>query len=107
METTNYPPTAPATTRDSSCHGGGQTPGGWFSRQRTLILAGGVIVAVIVLALNQHWIAAATLTPLLYVLPCALIMFMCMKGMHHDQQTGATQPAANTDQPADTRAIPG
>jgi len=48
--------------------------------------------------LGQHSLAAANLLPLLYVLPCAAMMFMCMKGMHHGQQKGAAQ----TEAPAPT-----
>jgi hypothetical protein len=43
-------------------------------------------VGAIALALTQHWLAVAELGPLLFLLPCALMMFMCMKGMNHGQQ---------------------
>jgi hypothetical protein len=67
---------------------------GWLSRRRGLIIAGAVTTAVAALALGQHWLTVAGLTPLLFVLPCAAMMFMCMKGMNHGQQTKTT-PTTN------------
>ncbi|MBY0320272.1 MAG: DUF2933 domain-containing protein [Reyranella sp.] len=49
-----------------------------------------VIVAGTGLALSQHWLGIASLLPLLVVLPCMAMMFMCMKGMNHGQQTDST-----------------
>lgn len=40
------------------------------------------------LALSQSWITVGNLLPLLFTLPCAVMMFMCMKGMRHGQQDG-------------------
>jgi hypothetical protein len=54
------------------------------------------------LALGQHSLAAANLLPLLYVLPCAAMMFMCMKGMHHGQPKGAAQTSSQNEAPAPT-----
>jgi len=36
-------------------------------------------------------VAVADLVPLLYVLPCAAMMFVCMKGMSHGQQADTSQ----------------
>jgi hypothetical protein len=48
--------------------------------------------------LSQHWLTVADLVPLLYVLPCAVMMFMCMKGsMNNGQQTDSTEASARTE----------
>jgi hypothetical protein len=57
--------------------------------------------------LSQQWLSARDLLPLLYLLPCALMMAMCAKGMSQcDSQgsgSGKTQ-AGNTptDRPSQT-----
>jgi hypothetical protein len=105
METTTSLVTTPVTAQSSSYHSTGESSG-WSSHWRTLVLGAGIVAAV-GLALSQHWLTVAALTPLLFLLPCAVMMFMCMKGMHHDQQTGASQATANADKPAGTGATPG
>jgi hypothetical protein len=102
MKTTNDLITTPATAGHSSCHGGGQGSGGWLSRRRGLVFGGGAIVAVIALALSQHWLTVIQLTPLLFLLPCALMMLMCMKGMNHGQQTAGAPAPTNADRPTGT-----
>ena len=59
-------------------------------RRGPFILVIGAIfaAAAIALALGEHWLAAADLVPLIFVLPCAAMMFMCMKGTH-GRQTSA------------------
>jgi len=105
METTNQQITTPAASGSSSCHGTSQSSGSGLGRRRGLVLSGGAIVAGTALALSQHWLTVAQLTPLLFLLPCAAMMFMCMKGMNHGQQTGGPQASASADTPisADTR----
>ena len=49
------------------------------------------------LALSQHWLAIADLVPLLAVLPCAVMMFHCMKGMNHGQQTDTVQASLQNE----------
>jgi hypothetical protein len=71
---------------------------GWIGRRRGLIFGGGAVVVLVALALSQQWFTLAGLLPLLFVLPCALMMFMCMN--HH--QTGGSQTSVNPDDP--TRA---
>src|SRR6266478_4232023 len=65
----------------SSCHMGGQGSPGRLGRSRGLVIAAAVTTVAVAgaLALGQHSLAAANLLPLLYVLPCAAMMFMCMK----------------------------
>ena len=99
METTNYLVTTPATTENSSSDGGGRDSGGWLGNWRGLLFGGGAIVAALALALNQHWLTIAALPPLLFLLPCALMMLHCMKGMNHDQQTAGGQASTNSDKP--------
>jgi len=53
-----------------------------------------VAAGAALLALWQHWLAIADLVPLLFVLPCAAMMFMCLKGMNHGQQADTVQPSA-------------
>src|SRR5260370_27380446 len=107
METTNHLVTTPATTGSSSCHGDARDSGGWLSHWRGLVFGGGAIVAALALALNQHWLTVADLPLLLFLLPCAVMMLHCMKGMNHGQQTAGAQAAPDTDKPAGTGAALG
>ena len=91
METTNTQVTASATD-GSFWHGNRRGTQGWLGEHRGLGVAAIVAAAGTALALNQHWLAAADLVPLLFALPCAVMMFMCMKG-GHGQQTD-TPPAS-------------
>jgi hypothetical protein len=83
METTNAQITTPAND-SSSCHHVRRSPG-WLGGWRGLAVAAAVAAAIGAIALNQHWLAVASLVPLLYVLPCAVMMFACMKSMNHGQ----------------------
>jgi len=56
-----------------------------------------VAAAATALALGQQWLTVAGLVPLLFVLPCAAMMFMCMKGMNHGHQTGTTQASGQNE----------
>ena len=86
MATTNDQLTTP-TVDGSSCH---SSPS-WLSRRRGLVVGAAVAAAAIALALSQHWLAIANLVPLLVVLPCAVMMLSCMKGMNRGQQTNTAQ----------------
>jgi hypothetical protein len=99
MEMTNPAIRTPAAAGSSSCHGANQGSGSWLSRRRGLVFGGGAIVAGTALALGQHWLTVAELAPLLFTLPCAVMMFMCMK---HGQQTDGTQISAGVDTPVST-----
>jgi hypothetical protein len=92
MATTNTQVTIPAAS-NSTCHGAGQGAHGWLGGRRSLIIAAVVATAATALALGQHWLAVANLVPLLFILPCAAMMFMCMKGNHGQQ---ANVPPAST-----------
>lgn len=105
METTNGQVTTPAAD-SSSYHGAGQPSPGGLSGRRSLVVAAALAAATVALALDHHWLAVADLVPLLFVLPCAVMMFRCMKGMNHGQQTDTTQaPPQNVAPTAtDTRS---
>jgi hypothetical protein len=57
------------------------------------------IAAALALAAGKHWLAIADLVPLLFVLPCAVMMFKCMKDTNRGPQTGTTEAAAPSDTP--------
>jgi hypothetical protein len=67
----------------------------WLRRRRNLVTGGGLIVAVAGLALVYQWSTPATLTPLLFLIPCTLMMLLCMRGMNHKP----TDPAAPAPSP--------
>jgi hypothetical protein len=74
-----------------SCHGGSRGRATWFARNRVWLIAGLATAAGAGFALSQDWIAVANLVPLLFTLPCAAMMFMCMKGMRQGQRGGDKQ----------------
>ena len=76
-----------------------QRPATWLMRRRGLVIAVAVVAAAAALALGEHWLAIADLVPLFFVLPCAAMMFMCMKGMRHGERTDTTQIAARNNTP--------
>jgi len=77
----------------------------WLRRWYGLVIAGVVTAGVVALALSQRWLAVADLAPLLFILPCAAMMFICMKGMNHGQQNDSAQASARneTSTTADTQ----
>jgi hypothetical protein len=57
-----------------------------------------VFAAVTGLVLSQHWLGIADLVPLLFVLPCMAMMFMCMKAMNHGRhEDSATKQGSSGD----------
>jgi len=87
METTNVQMTTPSAP-------------GWFSGRHGLVIAMAVAAAAVAIAADQHWLAIADLVPLLFVLPCAVMMFKCIKGTNRGPQAVATQASAPSDAPA-------
>jgi hypothetical protein len=81
-------------------------PKAWLSGRRGIVVLTAGTAAVAMLAVGGHWIAAADLVPLLFLLPCAAMMFMCMRGMARDGQTGAATASVRsaTSGTADTQA---
>ena len=51
----------------------------WYSGWRPLAALGALAVVLAALGLSLNWIAFATLLPLIYVLPCAAMIYVCMK----------------------------
>ena len=90
MKTTNNRAVAHADGSFSRYVVGSGSPS-WLRRWYGLVIAGAVTAGVVALALSQHWLAVADLSPLLFILPCAVMMFICMKGMNHGQQNDSAQ----------------
>lgn len=72
----------------------------WIQRHRGLLIGTAFAAAATALALGQHWIALVSLLPLLYILPCMLMMFMCMKGMNHGDNKDAVKVPVQTGESA-------
>jgi hypothetical protein len=101
MDIANRPAAAPA-EGGSSGHATTQGSPSRRLRSRGLIIAAALTAGVVVLAVWQRWLTLAELTPLLFAVPCAVMMFMCMRGMSHGQSSDASQaPASRKTTPAD------
>ena len=98
MGTTNRQLTTPA-AGGSSSHGAGKASPAWLSGRRDLVVGVAAAAAAIALALSQHWLAITDLVPLLVVLPCAAMMFTCMKGMNRGQQADTAQSSLQNGAP--------
>jgi hypothetical protein len=98
METTNHLVTTSTAASNSSCHRADGPPGGWLNQRQALIVGGVAIAAAIVIALGQQWLTIAALAPLLFLLPCAVMMFMCMRGHAHQTKEA---PAPIPGKPSD------
>jgi hypothetical protein len=72
----------------------------YLRRDRGLLLA--AALATIGLLAGWRWLGAAALLPLLYVLPCAVVMVICMRG-HRGSGHAPTQPDSNAVSGPDTR----
>ena len=96
MKTTNDRAVAPANDSFSRylVRGGSLS---WLRRWYGLAITGAATAGVVTLALGQHWLAIADLAPVLFILPCAAMMFLCMKGMNHGQQNDSVQASARND----------
>jgi hypothetical protein len=92
----------------ASCHRSTGGTAGWFSRPRVLTIAAAVVVAASMAAVasGRHWLVLADLLPLLYVLPCAAMMFVCMRGMNRARQTDTTQISESGEPRADAETRP-
>lgn len=104
MESTNgLITTAPATGAPSRR---GATQSDWLGGRRGWVVAAVVFAAVTGLVLSQHWLGIADLVPLLFVLPCMAMMFMCMKGMNHGRQGDSTSVPGSSGDGAPTATHP-
>ena len=91
---------APQGASCGMCQGSGSSSAGWLGRYRGWILLGGAAVAGTGLALGEGWVTVAGLTPLLYSLPCAVMMIFCMRGMSHGTQAAQNQAQNQTSSSA-------
>jgi hypothetical protein len=93
------------------CHSSGSLAPGWLAKRRGWLMLSGAAVAGTGVALGEGWVTIAGLAPILYSLPCALMMVFCMRGMSRGMQTqdqsqnqaSPILPAATADAP---QAIP-
>ena len=99
MVTTNSHVSAP-TADISSGYSVVQGSPGWLTSRRGLVVGAAIAAATTALALGQHWLAVADLVPLLFVLPCAVMMFHCMKGMKGMMREAQTDGAQTSLQNA-------
>lgn len=85
----------------------------WINRRRLLV--GAAAILVLGLALGWNWLAAIGALQLLWFLPCALMLGMCMKGMRSNnggnscsqsKQTTENPPSAGSADSAST-GVPG
>ena len=88
----------------SACHVAGQGSSGWLGRRSGLIIGAAVVTvaAAGALAEGQHWLAAAALQPLLFILPCAAMMFLCMRGMNHCGRPDTARTPSRNEAPTTT-----
>lgn len=95
MKSTNLTTNAPQ--GGSSCHAGKGGASNWLGGRRGLLLIAVAAIAGLALALNQHWLFAAQIVPLLFLLPCTVMMFMCMKGHGRQSNAEAASEKVETD----------
>ena len=109
MVTTNGHVSAPAADSPSGYSVVQGSPG-WLSGRRGLVVGAAIAAATAALALGQHWLVVADLVPLLFVLPCAMMMLHCMKGMkgmkRETQTDGAQTPLQNASNPPASEVKP-
>jgi len=68
----------------------------WLSRNKMTAFGLAGVLGLIAFGLSQNWLTLAGLLPFLYILPCAAMMLMCMKGMNHAPQAGTGTAASPT-----------
>jgi Protein of unknown function (DUF2933) len=66
-----------------------------FGQHRSVIIAVTLAAAVAAFALSQYWLPAATFAPLILLVPCAVMMFMCMRGMNRSEQANPEVPSGS------------
>lgn len=72
-----------------SCHSGQSGHSG--KRQNGVLIVAGVAIVAIALgvAVDRQWLSLGALTPLLLMLPCAVMMLMCVRGMNRSAGANA------------------
>ena len=81
------PQQAEAGSSGSSARGCGSSSG--RATTKWLIIAS-VVLALGAAAFGSVWFGVAAVLPLLYVLPCLVMMGMCMKGMRRTSDTNGS-----------------
>lgn len=72
----------------------GGIPG--FLRGRKGMLIAAAVVGLIALLAGWTWLGAAAVLPLLYILPCAAMLAMCMRGNGGAGKTPEPDPSGGT-----------
>ena len=65
-----------------------------FLRSRNGLLFGAATLGIIAFFAGWRWFGVASVLPLLYVVPCAAMMLMCMRG-HGGSANAPTKPDSN------------
>lgn len=73
-----------------------------FGRRGMLTLLG--IAGIVFLGSGRYWLGSATIAPLLYLLPCAVLMAICAKGHSDDRARGASKSCGAQARKPDDRA---
>jgi len=87
MQAVNALTAAPAPEPSKSCGVSRASPSR-LNRRMMIALCVAATLGLTALGLGQNWLSIAGLLPFLYVLPCAAMMLMCMKGMNRGPQAG-------------------
>lgn len=78
----------------------------WLVKRRGWVVIGLIAVTGTGVALGEGWITVAGLAPLLYTLPCAVMMMFCMRGMMSQGQSSAPPQTSSPVPPAPPAADP-
>lgn len=97
-------PQAPVAAEQGASCGMGSPSLSWVAKHRGWVVLGLAAVAGTGVALGEGWVTIAGLTPILYSLPCAVMMLFCMKGMGGGTQT-AQNPAPVSPPAADATRL--
>lgn len=88
-----------------ACHG---ARSGRHARRRNgfmIVTAVAVLALALGIAIDRQWLSLGAFTPLLLALPCATMIFICMRGMNHgaaDASNPLPRDPANTTVPGDS-----
>ena len=82
--------------------GGSPHPRGTLAFQRTRrgLLIGTAALGIIAFLAGWRWLGAAAVLPLFYLLPCAAIILMCVRG-HGGSTNAPTTPGSNPEPKSD------
>lgn len=77
----------------------------WLSGRRGMLTLMGV-AGIVALGSGWYWLGFAAIAPVLYLLPCAVMMAMCAKGMSNsdDRAPGASKTCGAEAKTPDDRA---